>query len=72
MIGEEIWSFLRIASLIFHVYQLKIKVGDSEGRRTSEGRWTSKEENSDFIAVLLLVCTQDGGRKGKVAWHLFS
>lgn len=31
LIGEEIWSFLCLAALIFHVYQMKIKVADSEG-----------------------------------------
>lgn len=62
LIGEEIWSFLSLASLIFHVYQMKIKVADSEGR------WTSKEENSDFIAILhpFFFCIQDGGGKGRL------
>lgn len=40
----KIQSFLCLASLIFHVYEMKIKVADSEGW------WTSKEEN--FIAIL--------------------
>lgn len=31
LIGEEIWSFLCLAALIFHVYQMKIKIADSEG-----------------------------------------
>lgn len=31
LIGVEIWSFLCLTALIFHVYQMKIKIADSEG-----------------------------------------